>query len=404
MFLFDIFIYLLFAYIMFLFSSSSFYKNEENKGVLDKYLWGFVAFFTIISAIRWGVGVDSISYATCFMSGATDHEIAGQINEKELLNKFFIHLIHDLGLHFSIGLGLYAFFQIFFLTKALEKYKYILLYMPFILFGSVYYQNLMNGVRQMIVACGFVWASRFIVERKPLHYFLFICIGYFMHTSTLILLPLYFIPFSFALQQKRNLLLCIYTLCFILGNSPQFGNIVSYVEGLTKLIGYENYADNAVKFLSGDYAEEVRSLGPMQLSYLLTGYFIIWFGPKLDITYAKQIPYFNLWFLFAYLYGCFYFLFCNVSHIFIRPVLYLCLFQMILCSLLLYDFCCNLKNKFYYYSRALFVCVIWTSTVWSIYKSLNYTPVGKREYVTYKVFFMNDSEVKKIKSNFVYYE
>ena len=86
------------------------------------------------------------------------------------------------------------------------------------------------------------------------------------------------------------------------------------------------------------------SFGPMMLSYLLIPICIIWYGSELEEEYCEKIPYFNLWFNFAYLYACGYFLVCNIGHYFIRPVMYFSLFQMVIAAGLLRFLWCDYVN------------------------------------------------------------
>ena len=352
----------------------------------NKYLQFYILFFTIICAIRWNVGVDSISYAKIFEYG--DSRKFDEING-EVLFHGFAELLSRLNIHFSIGLGICAFAQIFPITKALKDYQYILITLPFVLFGSRYFLDLNNGVRQMIVASIFVYASRFIVDKKPWHYLAFIIGGSLIHQSTYMLLPFYFIPSQLCIANKRRIMLIVFTLCFIAGQTPSFQNYAGYIENLINILGYESYATRATLFLKQGKTSEALAFGPMMLSYVLIVYYIIWFGPYLKKRYEDKIPYFNIWYNFSFFYACTYFLVCNISHIFIRPVQYFELFQMIIASLLLYEFrYSEFRNQLLYIS---FICIIWVNISWNVIKSYGL----KRESTIYKTFLFHQEEVQK---------
>lgn len=386
MFLFEIFIWVFFAFIMYAFAQRS-YSQFPTNNKIDKFLWGYIMFFTFISAIRWGVGVDSISYAYGFMRGTTGHEYRG-LTETEYLHSFLIHSVHDLGLHFSIGLGVLAFLQIFFIVMALKSHKNLLLVLPIVMFGSFYYLHMMNGVRQMIVAFVFLWASKFIVSRNYKWYFSVIFVASFMHHSALMLLPFYFIPTSFSLADKRTLGLLALTLCFIIGITPQFQGIIQYAENLAVLAGYDNYAERVNEYLQEDYEGASRALGPMQLSYLITAYFTIWFGPRLKKKYYAVIPCFNIWFLLSVAYCCLYFLVCNISHIFIRPVDYFVPFHMVIVCLMLWD-CWSMRKHSQFAKQWAYILIVimWTNISWQMVKSTQKANNGQTEMSTYKVFW-----------------
>lgn len=386
----DILIYVFFTWVMYSLAYQSVTKYDADSK-LDKYLWGYMAFFTVICAIRWGVGVDSISYARAFNRGTTGHELLGH-TENELIMAWLVHTIHDWGIHSSVGLGILAFLQIFFIVLALRNQKYILLTLPIVLFGSHYFMDLCNGTRQMIVACALLWASQFIVKRQAKYYFAFVLVASYMHHSALMLIPLYFIPRRVNIADHRKSMLVVLTVSFLAGLTPQFQSVVQYAENLATLAGYDNYADRVTEFLQDDYEGRSRAMGPMQLSYLLFGYISVYFGPILRQKYEKFIPTFHLWYLFSFFYICAYFLVCNISHIFIRPLDYFSLFHMLILSLVLFDY--RSKEVFTFDIRrvaTLLIMLLWINTSWQMVKANNKIEKGKAEFSTYKVFFMNNN-------------
>lgn len=388
MFLIDIFIYIAFAYVMSSLARSSYQlgSSHEDRN-LDKYLKWYITFFTVICAIRWNVGADAISYAYMFENGDTRkwNEING-----EILFYGLTKLSSQLNIPFVIGIGLCTFLQIYSITKALKEYKYILIALPFVLFGSRYFLDLNNGVRQMIVASMFIYASRFIVDKKPWHYAAFILLGSTIHQSTYMLIPLYFLPIKMSIADKRKTMLIVFTGCFVIGQTPTFHNLAGYASDLAMLFGYDGYADRVSLLLTHGKTEEALTFGPMMLSYLLVAYFTIWFGPYLKERYEEQIPYFNLWYNLSFFYACTYFLVCNISHIFIRPVQYFELYQMIIASLLLYEFMCSeFRNQLLY---VCLIVVLWVNTSWDVTKAQG----QRKESTTYKVFFLHQDEIKQI--------
>lgn len=352
----------------------------------DTYLIGFIGFYTIICAIRWNVGVDSVTYAYEFKYGS--------IRTADIINGEYLfvglqNLSSKLHLHFSVGLGLCAFLQIFFLTKALKEYKYILIALPIALFGSRYFLDMNNGIRQMIVASIFVYASRYIVEKNIWRYIIWIVIASTIHHSSLMLLPFYLLPNKLNMANKRVMMLIIFAACFIAGQTPSFQNIINVAEDLSSLFGYERHTDFVRNVLEEGQTSEALSFGPVMLSFLLTSVFIIWFGPQLNKKYGQTIPYFNLWYNLSFFYSCAYFLVCNISHLFIRPVQYFELFQLIIISILLYDFrFSQIRNKVLY---AILIIILWISTSWNIIKA----DISRSDWEssTYKVFFMHQDQI-----------
>lgn len=375
MFIFHILVYFLFGWGMYsLAEKSQLYEPEENK--IDKYLWGYIIFFTLICALRGRTGVDTLSYVHSFKNGYIDEEwVNGEWGFYYLVN--FIANNH---LHFSIGLGICAFTQIYFIVKGALPYKYILVIFPIILFGNSLFLSLTNAMRQMMAAAVFFYAIKFIVERKWYIYMGLIIAASLVHHSALLLLPLYFIPSTFKIYNKRILLLGIYIICFIVGSTPQFQNLIIYLEQITSSVGYDNYVEAASEILNEGYTSEAKAFGPMQLSYFLCGLAVIWYGPMIGEECSERIPTFNLWYLFAVAYGCLYFLVCNVSHLMIRPIMYFQIVQAIVLSLIIYELIQREDRK----TAAILIIVACTATAWDIIKASN----APFECVTYKLFFL----------------
>lgn len=373
MFIFELFIYVCFAWIMYHFARKSLKINGEN-GKMDFYLWAYMLFFTIISAIRWRVGVDSEAYIEIFRTGDV------RDSSNEYIWNALVHFVHDWGLHFTLGTGLAAFFQIFCLTESLKKYKYILVLLPVVLFGGRYFLDLMNGVRQMMVACGFLYLSKYIVERKPWSFAIGIIVLSGIHHSALILLPTYLLTYVSLsnLSDKRILCLALFFICFAMGQTPSFQGLIQLIQPVVTSTGYENYSEYYLASLSGK-SSETLSMGPMMISFLLSSLAVIWFAPLLKEKFAGEIPCFNLWYFFSFLFSCGYFLFCNTGHMMIRPFQYFEFYLVIMMTLLLYYFHQN-GHKLKFYCLAFIICVC---TLTNVYKNTG-QPI---EFVLYKTYF-----------------
>lgn len=377
MFLFDFLIYVLFALVMMYLAKKSEDKFGEDSR-MDRYLWCYVLFFTFISAIRWRVGVDSDMYTFTFKTGLV------RDGSTEYLWDWLVLFVKNNGIHFAFGMGVAAFAQIILLTRALKKYKYLLIWLPVVIFGGRYFLDLMNGVRQMIVACGFVFLSNYILQKKLVHYLVGVLVLSLIHHSALILLPLYvfaYVPLGkLNLPNKRNICLIILGVCVAIGVVGSFTGAAKYVEGFTLLIGYDNYSDWASEIMSGDKAEKL-GFGPMMISYLAVAVFVIWYAPRLSDEYGEEMPQFNLWYFFSFVFACFFFLVYNISHLAIRFAQYFEFFQTIMLALLLHYFNVNraeFRNMLY-----ILVFSIWLSTLTGVYKS----QTVKGESTIYKTIF-----------------
>ncbi len=341
------------------------YTLYGDEDVVDRYEWYFVAFYTAIFAFSWNTGVDSFAYALRFMNGCEFEE-----DNKEYLYNYLTNFIAHSPIPYWVGMAVLGFGQIYPLVKALRRDREILVALPFVLFGNCYFLTYMNGMRQMVAASIFVYACVYIHERKLWKYCIAIFVGSLFHHSALMLLPIYLLAYADKLlakiNSKRIILLCVFIVCVILGFTPSFQSVISYIETLSEVAGYTNYTDRVGEFLSGDYTEEAHNFGLMMMSYFLVGCFIIWYGPMLKENYEERIPLFNLWYFLAVAYACSFFLIVNISHIFIRPVMYLLPFQLIIASLLLWKL---YEDKTLRNAAIAFTAVIWMECGWNLYKN-----------------------------------
>lgn len=377
----DIFIYVAFAFIASAIANKSealVGDSDESAMAWDRYLVCFMLFFAVIGGLRWNVGSDCLSYAYWFKYPQIE------AHNKEGLWWFLVDIIQSEGIHWSIGLGICAFAQIFFITKALKPYRWLLVFVPFVFFGGRYWLDCMGAVRQMIVACGFLWASTFIGDRKLFKYVLFVLIASLIHQSAVILLPFYFLPLKVSVVNHRWKLIAILAICFVLGQTPSFAGAIKYVQIITGATNYDGYSEVFSSLLMEGKTDEALAIGPMMLTYLAIPLLIIWYGPELNEEYSKKMPSFNIWYNLAYFYACGYFLVCNISHLFIRPMLYFSLFQMVMAALLLQYLWSNYKahgvRQLTTYAFCLIVAI---NTAWDVYKAS-----GKPfECTTYKISF-----------------
>lgn len=383
MFIFEILIYIFFAWMMYSYAKRSYaYTNITGKiEQSDENLWFFWIFFAFICGIRWNVGSDSVDYMISFAEGKINEE------KGEFVWQTLVLLIKKLQLHYTIGMGLVAFLQLYFLTKLPSRYRYILVFMPIALFGGCYFLDYCNGMRQMLAASIFVYGTQFIIKKKPIHYLVLIFITSYIHHSVVMMYPMillaYIRPDKISFSDKRLICIIIFIICFIAGQTPQFTGFLSYFNFLVENMDDSySYVDNVIERTIVEGDNDARSFGLMQLSYFLTSLATIWYGKNLKFQYKTKIPYFDLWWLFSFVYGCGYFLVCNVNFMFIRPFQYFEPFQLIIVSLLLYYFHSMRRKKLFW----ILTVVIWTGLIWNIIKSVGVFG----ESVTYKMFFFHD--------------
>lgn len=283
-------------------------------------------FFTIISGLRYNVGVDYVTYSrifTYFQNGFTYRE------DIEPLFTYISQLWVKLGAGHFVYFAFWAFLQIFFVYYSLKKHQYLYPFIGLLIFLGPYYLSWMNGIRQSIVACVFVWACHFIIDRKFIKYCAAIIICSFMHKSAIILLPLYFLPNINYFKNKYVWIVVLIT-CTIIGQTGIVQNYMNFVGKYLSLIGYESYSQSFDNIMGNSVD---RAFGPRRMLMLLLDILIIWFSFELKMRFN------NKFFLFSFnmfvLYACLSELLSNTNFLFTRPLLYIAPFSLICSAFLL---------------------------------------------------------------------
>lgn len=327
--------------------------------------------FAFISGVRWNVGVDHQSYLRIYQDyitfGHSDRNLEWGFNIVTLL-------FAKLGIHFSIYFGFWAFLQIFLIYYALKDERYLWPFIGVVIIMGPHYLGWMNGIRQMLAACMFVYSIQFIRNRKIIPYFFIILIASLFHKSALFLIIFYFIPQKDYFKNRYiNLALCILTL--IIGLNPYWLQATSFIEIALSSLGYEGYADRLDVWI--DLKREM-ALGPRRISILLLNMIVIWFAPKLKVMFKNTnfLTYFNFMVIGVLLYN----LFANAGHIFLRPISYFTIFSAITVSYLIY----YLKTKT---PKELYILIFIIAISYMVFSLIAESVKSDMDTTNYKFFW-----------------
>jgi hypothetical protein len=160
-------------------------ENRLNvSGSGFKYLVVIMLSFSIMMGIRYDVGTDYLAYQEGYIYNF-------DVGKGEVIFNWIRELFNRLNLHYSIYFGFLAFLNISFFVLAFKRDAFILPLLLFFLIVNGDWLFWMNGIRQAIAMCIWIYALNFI-ERKKIWYYLFYCIvAIGFHKSAIILLPLY---------------------------------------------------------------------------------------------------------------------------------------------------------------------------------------------------------------------
>lgn len=342
-------------------------------------IWFALLLFAIISGIRWQVGVDHLNYLEGYervQKGLTFNKY-GYSEEPgfELITKIFAFF----DVHFTFYFGFWAFIQLSFIYYAVKHERYLLPFIGILIIWGPHYLSWMNGIRQMVAACMFVFAVKYIKDRKLLPYVITILLAATIHRSAIVLLIFYFIPQKDYFRNRiLNMGLLVATV--FIGMNPAWLQSVEFVEQLLAFIGYERYSEQLD--LMVEYRREMN-FGPRRLSVLALYGLNIWFAPRLKEFFSETnyLIYFNFMFVGALLYN----LFANTSHIFLRPVSYFTIFSILTTAYLLYYLKPEKKNIVTLRFAIVFIVAI-SYLTFSIFSESISSGI---DYTNYKFFFLH---------------
>lgn len=296
---------------------------QYNMHIPQQY-WYCIIIFCIVSGIRWDVGVDHISYVADYIDMCNDRYVERERGYEPaylLISQAFAQL----GVHYIFYMAFLAFLEIYFIVKAFKDEKELMPYILVLIVLGGYYFSWMNGIRQNIAACAFVWFSQYINEKKIWKYLVCVILAYTMHTSALLLIPVYILVYDKHVWNRTWINMLIFISCFIIGQTPSFVSIMNSLGGLLSFMGYEYYAE-LLDTLTDSTSFRSYSFGPRMLVSLLTYLFCIVLYGKASIYFNS--PKFNLCFKFFMIGVCWNYLFTNTLGIFLRPNYYFIIFAL----------------------------------------------------------------------------
>lgn len=334
-----------------------------------------ILIFALVAGLRYNVGVDYPFYLSEYLSLQTRGYTYRETYESGFffITKFFA----GSGFHYFFFFAFWAAIQLGFIYYALKDRKSILKYVGLIIMLGPFFLDWMNGIRQCVVECIFVFSIVYIQKRKFWAYFLILFLASFIHKSALVLLPLYFVVHRFSLSSNKYFNILILLVCVLLGNMPTWITIVSSITNLISFLGYDAYV---VRFENIFEQLSAFEWGPRRISVLLVNLIIVYYYPSMRSYFSSDklfYLYFNLYFIGI----CSYNLLANTSLEFLRPVGYFTIFTILTVAYALVYFKKSKKNLLFY--LVLFLTCVYT------YLCLA-ADYGKTDsFVIYEFFFEN---------------
>lgn len=215
--------YILILFVLALFSFGEMFKSSKEQ----KCFCFFVSFLllSLFSGLRYDVGMDYSSYEELY------HNSLNKLNPeiKELGWRYFFYWFRNMGVPFSVIIFLISLSTLsaaFLFIKKYSPYPFLSI-LIFYCFAQ-YYTYTFNVMRQCLATYIFLASLEYIQNRCFWKYLILIGLtSFFIHTSAIILLPLYFLLHrSYSLFLKIFLisivLICAKFLIFVIASSETY--------------------------------------------------------------------------------------------------------------------------------------------------------------------------------------
>lgn len=266
--------------------------RSSSKGFWNKEMFLLLMVFTVISAVRYDVGVDHLSYIEHFNNKSLQNIRFGWSLTREPLYYGLVQLLNILDIHFSFLFGIIAFIQVFFIYYTFKNQKNLYPFLGFV-FITLNYFSLMNGMRQALVCTIFLFAVQLGYYKRFKHYALLILVSFFIHKSAIILLPLYLVlNKNYDLFSNRLVTLSLLIGVLFIAKYEYWINLIDYASYFTQLFGYETYS-NMLETGETLLIEE-KTYGARYYIPVVLGLFSVYYSDEIKKSTPYYTHYYNL--------------------------------------------------------------------------------------------------------------
>jgi hypothetical protein len=284
--------------------------------------------------MRYDVGTDHLGYLFSYIEGSV-----GENLRMEPLFRWISKICYDLNIHPIIYFAIWAFIQITFFLLAFKNERYLFPLLITFLFFNLSFTFWMNGIRQALAMCIWLYSITFIVEKKFWHYIIWGIIAFLFHRSALILFVFYpLLRNGKDYFKSIPLQLILFVSVFIIKNVfevfiLQFEPII---EQFQTILGGESelYRDYTMDNMLDERNNEVEGTGLAYMFRILVWVIIILYSRKLKSYYNSKK--FNIIYFFFFFSLLSFYIFPNGIVALRRPFSYFPVFQTIMLAYFVY--------------------------------------------------------------------
>lgn len=340
----SILVYTLIILVMLLFANIAKRKAVYQTGqygelVQKRSFWSFeivfmLLFFALMFGMRYDVGIDHLGYLFSYIEGSV-----GENLRMEPLFRWISKICYDLNIHPIIYFAIWAFIQITFFLLAFKNERYLFPLLITFLFFNSSFTFWMNGIRQALALCIWLYSITFIVEKKFWHYIIWGIIAFLFHRSALILFVFYpLLRNGKDYFKSIPLQLILFASVFIIKNVFEVFilQLEPIIEQFQTILGGEDnlYATYTMDNMLEELNNEVEGTGFAYMFRILVWVIIILYSRKLKSYYNSKK--FNIIYFFFFFGLLTQYIFPEGVVVFSRPFRYFYIFQTIMLAYFVY--------------------------------------------------------------------
>lgn len=332
--------------------------GQYGELIQKRSFWSFeiicmMLFFALIFGMRYNVGADHVGYLFSYIDGSVTESL-----KIEPLFKWISSLCYNFNVHPILYFAIWAFIQIAFFLLFFKDERYLFPLLIIFLFFNGEYLFWMNGIRQAVAMCIWLYSIKFIYEKKFWVYLLFIGIAVLFHRSAIILIVFY--PILKNAKDYFNgigVQLILFVSCFLVRAFFEsfIVNFDSVITQFQTLLGGDNnlYRDYTMDSMLEELEREVGGSGIAFIYRIIIWSIIILYSKKLKIFFNSKR--FNIVYFFFFFSLLTTYIFPEGAIVFTRPFRYFNIFQTIMLAYFLFFL---LKNNDLKFNRLLAYALI----------------------------------------------
>ena len=250
-----------------------------------------------------------------------------------------------------------SFLQIFFIYKWASNYKYLLPWIIYFYFTTLYLFESMNLMRQAIAFSLLLYSTTYIHKSDKVKFIITVLAAFLFHKSALFFLPFYFFVNKDWIKNKY-IQIFILLLSFYYAELL-FVNIFNQIDTIAILFNYEGYS----KFTNDMFLEKNNQGWGLGLYFILTiDILILFYSDKLKCIFKKEgyIIYNNMFFIGAILTSA---ASTTNSVMLYRFMLYFSSFRFVVLSFLCYYLFTLSKNRI---NHIIGILIVMAFLIWFI--------------------------------------